>query len=72
MIPNKSFIGFQVFAQDSKGNNVGSWKQTDSLIESTLCGGLMQSSYVEKTSVDVVWYAPSNAIGDITIKYRDY
>ncbi|CAF5049910.1 unnamed protein product, partial [Rotaria sp. Silwood1] len=67
IIPDKKFIGIYLFAQDTENINIGSWKTTDSLIESVSCNGLMDNSKVEKTSIEAVWYPSSKVSGDIII-----
>ena len=57
-------------AEDSKSNIVGSWKTTDSLVNSASCDGLMHNAETEKSSIEAVWYASSNVTGDIMIKYK--
>ena len=69
-IPDKTFIGILLLAQDNKSTNVGSWKTSDSSFESISCGGVMHNSNVGKTNIQAVWHPPSNIIGNIIIKYE--
>ena len=70
-VPDASFIGIHLVAQDDKNTNVGNWKTTDPLLESTSCGSLKHNSEVKKNSVDAFWHASLNVIGQITIKYKN-
>ena len=70
--PDRYFVGIYLFAQDNQDNVVGNWKATDLLTESATCGGLMHNSDLKKTNIEALWYASSNVIGDVTIKYEIY
>ncbi|CAF1601840.1 unnamed protein product [Rotaria magnacalcarata] len=66
--PDTTFTGIYLLAQDRSSTKIGSWKTTDSLVESASCNGLMHKSKVEKTSIEAVWYPTVNVAEDITIK----
>jgi hypothetical protein len=68
MTPDRKFIGILLLAQNDKSTNVGSWKTSDSSLETVSCGGVMHNSKIEKTSVEADWYISSTVTGNIIIK----